>query len=167
MLNKLPKSQLDWNHEELEVILLWLHQRKVIRLSDGLNLFQQSLKVRVIKNASVSRVKRRYPEVEAHYDEQTRRTHYMVKYGQLKLDEQRQQFIRDYFGTNQEEFVSKYQFLAQEITRPILPEDYNRILEPLNPAQKEIVLASHPTMAVIAGPVPGKQKLLFTGLLIL
>jgi ATP-dependent DNA helicase RecQ len=103
------KSQLDWNNEELEVILLWLHQRKIIRLSDGLNLFQQSLKVRVIKNASVSRVKRRYPEVEAHYDEQTRRTHYMVKYGQLKLDEQRQQFVRDYFATNQEEFVSKYQ----------------------------------------------------------
>ncbi|WP_292719246.1 RecQ family ATP-dependent DNA helicase [Nostoc sp. JL34] len=152
------KSQLDWNNEELEVILLWLHQRKIIRLSDGLNLFQQSLKVRVIKNASVSRVKRRYPEVEAHYDEQTRRTHYMVKYGQLKLDEQRQQFVRDYFGTNQEEFVSKYQFLAQEITRPILPEDYNRILEPLNPAQKDIVLASHPTMAVIAGPGSGKTK---------
>ncbi len=152
------KTQLDWNHEELEVILLWLHQRKVIRLSDGLNLFQQSLKVRVIKNASVSRVKRRYPEVEAHYDEQTRRTHYMVKYGQLKSDEQRQQFVRDYFGTNQEEFVSNYQFLAQEITRPILPEDYNRILEPLNPAQKEIVLASDPTMAVIAGPGSGKTR---------
>ncbi|WP_234711204.1 RecQ family ATP-dependent DNA helicase [Nostoc punctiforme] len=95
------KTQLDWDNEELEVILLWLHQRKIIRLSDGLNLFQQSLKVRVIKNASVSRVKRRYPEVEAHYDEQTRRTHYMVKYGQLKSDEQRQQFVRDYFGTNQ------------------------------------------------------------------
>jgi ATP-dependent DNA helicase RecQ len=152
------KTQLDWNNEELEVILLWLHQRKIIRLSDGLNLFQQSLKVRVIKNASVSSVKRRYPEVEAHYDEQTRRTHYMVKYGQLKLDEQRQQFVRDYFGTNQEEFVSKYQFLAQEITRPILPEDYNRILEPLNLAQKEIVLASHPTMAVIAGPGSGKTR---------
>ncbi|MHC5826734.1 MAG: UvrD-helicase domain-containing protein, partial [Nostoc sp.] len=87
-----------------------------------------------------------------------RRTHYMVKYGQLKLDEQRQQFVRDYFGTNQEKFVSKYQFLAREITRPILPEDYNRILEPLNPAQKEIVLASDPTMAVIAGPGSGKTR---------
>ncbi|MBD2527096.1 RecQ family ATP-dependent DNA helicase [Nostoc sp. FACHB-133] len=152
------KIQLDWNNEELEVILLWLHQRKVIRLSDGLNLFQQSLKIRVIKNASVSSVKRRYPEVEAHYDEQTRRTHYMVKYGQLKLNEQRQQFVSDYFGTNQEEFVSKYQFLAREITRPILPEDYNRILEPLNPAQKEIVLASDPAMAVIAGPGSGKTR---------
>ncbi|MHC5728012.1 MAG: UvrD-helicase domain-containing protein, partial [Nostoc sp.] len=154
----IQKAQLDWDNKELEVILLWLHQRKIIRLSDGLNLFQQSLKVRVIKNASVSTVKRRYPEVEAHYDEQTRRTHYMVKYGQLKLDEQRQQFVRDYFGTNQEKFVSKYQFLAREITRPILPEDYNRILEPLNPAQKEIVLASDPTMAVIAGPGSGKTR---------
>ncbi|QLE45171.1 RecQ family ATP-dependent DNA helicase (plasmid) [Nostoc sp. C052] len=152
------KIQLDWNNQELEVILLWLHQRKIIRLSDGLNLFQQSLKIRVIKNASVSRVKRLYPEVEAHYDEQTRRTHYMVQYGKLKSAEQRQQFVNDYFGTNQEEFVSKYQFLTQEITRPILPEDYNRILEPLNPAQKEIVLASHPTMAVIAGPGSGKTK---------
>ncbi|NEU84059.1 RecQ family ATP-dependent DNA helicase, partial [Nostoc sp. UIC 10630] len=152
------KIQLDWNNEKLEVILLWLHQRKVIRLSDGLNLFQQSLKVRVIKNASISTVKRRYSEVEAHYDEQTRRTHYMVQYGKLKSAEQRQQFVNDYFGTNKEEFISKYQFLAQEITRPILPEDYSRIIEPLNPAQKEIVLASDPAIAVIAGPGSGKTR---------
>ncbi|MDZ7965885.1 MAG: RecQ family ATP-dependent DNA helicase [Nostoc sp. DedSLP03] len=154
----IEKTQLDWDNKELEFILLWLHQRKVIRLSDGLNLFQQSLKIRVIKNARISTVTRHYPEVEAHYDKQTRRTHYMVQYGKLKSAEQRQQFVSDYFGTNQEEFISKYQFSAQEITRPILPEEYKRILEPLNPAQKEIVLASDPAIAVIAGPGSGKTR---------
>jgi ATP-dependent DNA helicase RecQ len=152
------KTQLDWDNEELEVTLLWLHQRKVIRLSDGLNLFQQSLKIRVIKNAKIPTVTSHYHEVEAHYDEQTRRTHYMVQYGKLKSSEQRQQFVSDYFGTNQKEFISKYQFSAQEITRPILPEDYKRILEPLNSAQKEIVIASDPAMAVIAGPGSGKTR---------
>ncbi|RCJ24412.1 recombinase RecQ [Nostoc minutum NIES-26] len=152
------KAKLDWDNEELEVILLWLHQRRIIRLSDGLNLFQQSLKVRVKKNASVSTVTRRYPRVEAYYDEQTRRTHYMVQYGKLKSAEQRQQFVSDYFGTNQEEFISKYEFSVKDIIEPILPEDYKRILEPLNPAQKEIVLASDSAIAVIAGPGSGKTK---------
>ncbi|AVH64040.1 RecQ family ATP-dependent DNA helicase [Nostoc sp. 'Peltigera membranacea cyanobiont' N6] len=152
------KNQLDWNNEELEVILLWLHQRKIIRLSDGLNLFQQSLKIRVIKNASVSTVKSHYHEVKAHYDEQTRRTHYMVQYGKLKSAEQRQQFVSDYFGTNKEEFISKYEFSVEDIIEPVLIEDYKRIIEPLNPVQKEIVLASDPTMAVIAGPGSGKTR---------
>ncbi|MBW4565204.1 MAG: RecQ family ATP-dependent DNA helicase [Mojavia pulchra JT2-VF2] len=152
------KTQLDWDNKELEVILLWLHQRKVIRLSDGLNLFQQSLKIRVIKNARIPTVTRRYPEVQSHYEEQTRRTHYMVQYGKFKSEEQRQQFVSDYFGTVQEEFLSKYYLSTQDITTPILPEDYNRILEPLNPSQKEIVLASDPAMAVIAGPGSGKTR---------
>ncbi|MEH2232877.1 MAG: RecQ family ATP-dependent DNA helicase [Nostoc sp.] len=152
------KIQLDWNNEDLEIILLWLHQRKIIRLSDGLNLFQQSLKIRVIKNASVSRVKRRSPEIESYYEEQTRRTHYMVQYGKLKSDEQCKKFVSDYFEVSQEEFISRYGLLAQDISKPILPEDYKSIIEPLNPAQKEIVLASDPTIAVIAGPGSGKTR---------
>lgn len=151
-------SQLQWNNEDLEAILLWMHQREIIRLSDGLNLFQQSLKIRIIKNTRIPTIKRRYPEIESFYEQQIRRTHYMVKYGKLKSDEQRQKFVSDYFQKNQEEFIAKYEFPRQDINKPILPEEYERIVEPLNPAQKEIVLASAPTMAVIAGPGSGKTR---------
>jgi len=82
----------------------------------------------------------------------------MVQYGKLKSAQQRQQFVSDYFGTNREEFISKYEFSAKDIVEPVLPEDYKRILEPLNSAQKEIVIASDPAMAVIAGPGSGKTR---------
>ncbi len=153
------KTQLAWDSKELEIILLWLHQRKIIRVADGLNLFQQSLKIRVIKSANISKVTRRYPEVQAYYDEQTRRTHYMMHYGQLESPQRRQQFITDYFGEQHQEFQQKYQLPPEDvITRPVDPEIYRQIVEPLNPSQREIVLASDPALAVIAGPGSGKTR---------
>ncbi|MCG6137162.1 MAG: RecQ family ATP-dependent DNA helicase [Nostoc sp. LLA-1] len=151
-------TKLQWNNEDLEAILLWMHQREIIRLSDGLNLFQQSLKIRVIKNARIPTIKRRYPEIKSYYEQQICRSHYMVQYGKLKSDEQRQKFVIDYFQTDQEEFIAKYEFSVKDINEPILPGEYKRIVEPLNPAQKEIVTASAPAMAVIAGPGSGKTR---------
>src|SRR5689334_24066749 len=40
--------------EVLEAVLLWLHQRKLLILSEGLGLFRQALKLRVIPGASVA-----------------------------------------------------------------------------------------------------------------
>jgi len=153
------KTQLAIEGKELEAALLWLHQRKILRLSDGLNLFQQSLKMRVIKNSRINTVTDRYPEVKSFYDEQTKRIHTMLQYGKTKSSQERQQFIADYFDQGREEFHQKYQFPPEEvITRPTDPDDYDRIIQPLNPSQKEIVLASDPAMAVIAGPGSGKTR---------
>lgn len=153
------RTELSWDGKEVEAVLLWLHQQKVIRLTEGLNLFQQSLKVRVIKNSRVDAVTRRYGEVKAHYDEQTRRTHIMLEYGRLKSPQARQQFIADYFGQERQQFLEAYQSNpAQSLTRPVIPEDYERIISLLNPAQKEIVLAQDAALAVIAGPGSGKTR---------
>lgn len=151
-------TQLVWESKELEQILLWLHQRKIIRLSEGLNLFQHSLKIRVIKGASISRVSRRYPDVKTRYDEQTRRTHYMLKYGEVPPT-MRLQYIEDYFGKVHEEFTQSHQLpTGEETIRPVIPSDYESIIETLNESQKEIVLADNPALAVIAGPGSGKTR---------
>ncbi|WP_414589077.1 RecQ family ATP-dependent DNA helicase [Scytonema sp. PCC 10023] len=153
------KTQLAWDSKELEAILLWLHQRKIIRLSEGLGLFQDSLKMRVVKNVDIRTVTRRYPEVKSFYEEQTKRVHTMLKYGEIKSPQERQQFIADYFGEEHPSFNEKYELPPEEvIIRPTIPEDYDRIMEPLNPAQEEIVLASDPAMAIIAGPGSGKTR---------
>jgi ATP-dependent DNA helicase RecQ len=151
-------TQLVWYNKELEEILLWLHQRKIIRLSEGLNLFQHSLKVRVIKNANVGTVNRRYPDVKARYEEQTRRTHFMLKYGEVP-PERRLQYVDDYFGKVREEFTQTHQLpTGEETIRPVIPSDYNTIIESLNESQKEIVLADNPALAAIAGPGSGKTR---------
>src|SRR5689334_18202023 len=143
--------------EELEAVLLWLHQRKLLILSEGLGLFRQALKLRVIPGASVATATRRYSEVKDHYDEQTRHTHAMIHYGRLPDVKSRKSFIDHYFRLTRSDFVANYPWFGDEIsTLPITQEDYARIMGPLNVAQREIVLDEHPALAVIAGPGSGK-----------
>lgn len=151
-------TQLVWSSKELEDMLLWLHQRQIIRLSEGLNLLQHSLKVRVIKGASVNKVSKGFPQVKSRYDEQTRRTHYMLKYGEVP-PERRLQYIDDYFGKAQEEFIQTHQLpTGEETIRPIIPNDYSNIIDTLNESQKEIVLSNDAALAAIAGPGSGKTR---------
>lgn len=145
--------------EELEDVLLWLHQQKLLILRDGLSLFRQALKLRVIPRANVATVTRRYSEVKAYYDEQTRRTHVMIHYGQLPTREARERLINDYFQLEQADFAAAYPWSADEsATRPVTQEDYARIMGSLNPAQRDVVLDEHPALAVIAGPGSGKTR---------
>ena len=143
---------LTWSEKRLEFVLLWLHQRKLLRLTRGLSFLQQTLKVRVIKGKSLNTVTGRYPKIKERYDEQTRRIHTMVKYGKTSDPTLRQELIADYFGN---EAHSKP---TEEEKRPLTQEDYNIIMGPLNSAQTEIVLAENPALAVIAGPGSGKTR---------
>ena len=152
------KTQLDVEAQQIESVLVWLHQRRIIRLTEGLNLFQQSLKVRVIKNANFLTVNRRYPDVKKCYDEQTKRTHIMVEYGKLSGSQERQLFINDYFKHQSEQFLKTYQLPASDIVRPTIPDEYKQITDCLNDTQKEIVMAEDSAIAVIAGPGSGKTR---------
>lgn len=150
---------LTWSEKDLDAVLLWLHQRKLIRLTNGFNFLQQALKVKVIKNKKWTTITHRYPEVKAHYDEQTRRTHLMVKYGKTNDESARQKLVEDYFGLSPSQFSQTYSELATEATkRPVTQDDYNRIMGDLNPTQKAIVLDETPALAVIAGPGSGKTR---------
>lgn len=149
---------ITWSEQELEAALLWLHQQKLIRLTDGLNLFHQALKVRVIKNANIQTVARRYQEVKSHYDEQTRRTHMMVQYGKNN-ESDRQKLVEDYFSLPPSQFSNNYSELSAEASKlPVTQDDYNRIVGNLNSTQTEIVLNEAPALAVIAGPGSGKTR---------
>ncbi|MBR8831697.1 MAG: ATP-dependent DNA helicase Rep [Chroococcopsis gigantea SAG 12.99] len=148
-----------WSGKELEEEIIWLHERKLIRLTDSLNLFQQALKVRVVPNANVNTIVRRYNTLAAHYLEQARRTHTMIEYGKLCDGEERKRLIDDYFKLTREGFLENYPRLDRdEAKRPVIQADYNRIMCSLNPTQREIVLAENPALAVIAGPGSGKTR---------
>ncbi|MDX2228831.1 MAG: AAA family ATPase [Leptolyngbyaceae cyanobacterium bins.349] len=150
---------LSWTESELKSALLWLHQRQILRLADGLSLFHQLLKVRVFRGARITTINRRYLELQDHYREQARRTHLMVEYGRATDGKTRLQLINDYFNLSPQEFAQTYPDLhADAVHRPVTQADYDRIMCPLNPAQQAIVQAEYPALVVIAGPGSGKTR---------
>jgi ATP-dependent DNA helicase RecQ len=147
------------NERELSDVLLWLHYRKLVRIAEGLNLWHQAFKLRVIKGRKESAVSSGYKKIKAYYDEQTRRTHIMLEYGKLEEPAARHKLISDYFHLSEKEFARAYPNLSTEaVKRPVTQDDYERIMGDLNSAQREIVLAENPALLVIAGPGSGKTR---------
>ncbi|MCT7953218.1 RecQ family ATP-dependent DNA helicase [Ancylothrix sp. C2] len=146
---------------ELKAVLLWMHNRKILRLTDGANLFHQALKVRVFKDRKETRISTEYQKIKAYYEQQTRRTHLMIEYGKIPNEQTRQKLVHNYFILSEKEFGKAFpQFSkkVEEIKRPIIQEDYQRIIGDLNPTQKQIVEAEEPALLVIAGPGSGKTR---------
>ncbi|MDD1417488.1 hypothetical protein MEN41_23770, partial [Dolichospermum sp. ST_con] len=93
----------------LEQALMWLHRQKLIRITEGLNLFYQSLKVKVIKDANIRSISPGYSkQIRPHYEEQARRTHIMIKYGEIDDNLVRQQLVQDYFDLPSTECYKLY-----------------------------------------------------------
>ncbi|MEB3336654.1 MAG: RecQ family ATP-dependent DNA helicase, partial [Leptolyngbyaceae bacterium] len=155
-----PRNPTEFDSQQLKTALLWLHQRKIFRLAEGLILFSQALKVRVHRGANITTINRKYPEVQNHYAEQARRTHLMLEYGRLGDNATaRQQLVADYFQLSTDKFAEKYPDLHTEACqRPLTQADYEQIMGSLNPAQTAIVEADDPAIAVIAGPGSGKTR---------
>ena len=151
---------LVWSVEQLEKALAWMHRQHLIRLADGLNLFHQAMKIKVIKNAQENTVTRKYPqEVVRQYDEQTRRTHVMLEYGKLSVPNPYQNFISQYFSLPRAEFSREYPNTdGAAAKRPVTQEDYDLIMQPLNPVQRAIVESDAAAIAVVAGPGSGKTR---------
>jgi ATP-dependent DNA helicase RecQ len=151
-----------WELPELERSLTWMHRHNLIRIAEGLNLFYQSMKVKVTKGVKEDKVITEFPkQVKPHYDEQTRRTHIMLDYGEQhkKLDFAPQNYIESYFSQPHLEFSNPHPNTHEDLAKlPVTQEDYDRIINPLNPIQREIVLCESPAISVIAGPGSGKTR---------
>lgn len=150
----------DLREFDLEQALMWLHCQKIIRITEGLNLFHESLKVKVIKGANIDSIKPRYSkEIIPHYEEQARRTHIMIKYAEINDDFLRQQLVKDYLTLPSKQFYKAYSELnSPQKKLPVTEDDSIKILGNLNESQKNIVLSESPAIAVIAGPGSGKTR---------
>lgn len=146
--------------EELEKALAWMHRHKLLRLADGLNLFHQAMKLKVFKGASINTIGSKHQkEVVPHYDEQARRTHIMLEYGDLCAPNAYQNFIADYFTLRRSEFSHRYPSTDNELAKlPVTQEDFEQIMTPLNPVQRAIVESDAAAIAVVAGPGSGKTR---------
>ncbi len=144
----------------LEQALMWLHRQKIVRIIEGLNLFHQALKVKVIKNASIISIPPGYSnEVKPYYEEQAQRTHIMIKYGKIDDYLVRQQLVQDYFTLPSKEFYTSYSELdSPQKKLPVMEYDIDKILGGLNESQKNIVLSESPGNAIIASHGSGKTR---------
>ena len=107
---------------------------QIIRLTEGLNLLQQALKVRVTPNINIDlTLKRHYQQIEAYYQDEARRTHLMVEYSKLEDEKEREKLVQDYFQLHQTDFESLYPDLKEENAKlPVNQADYNKIIGSLN-----------------------------------
>ncbi|PLS67902.1 MAG: RecQ family ATP-dependent DNA helicase [Cyanobacteria bacterium M5B4] len=148
--------------EDLEKALMWMYRNKIILIGEGLNLSTQYMKLKVIKNVRVTKIQDEYPKkVQPHYGSQIRRTHIMLDYAEkcYKKEFEPQQYIDDYFNLPKDEFNSVHpEINTPSKLLPVTQEDFDRIMSPLNPIQKEIVLCEAPAICVIAGPGSGKTR---------
>ncbi len=151
--------------KELEQVLGWLHDRDVMRIDEGLNLVRQAFKLRVFRGRQLRSITRLHGErVEPWYQDQYRRTHLMVRYGQISSDdpEAGRQLLESYFRLPREEFDDRHGLNKREektaLRKPILPGEEKRILDDLNDAQQEVVNAEEAALAVVAGPGSGKTR---------
>jgi len=175
---------LTYSEKELEIALSWLHQQEIIRITEGLSLFHQSLKIKVFKGKEYTIINKEYPKLEKYYQEQNWRTHIMLKYGEIKDPQERKQLVNDYFELTPEAFNQKYNKTEIDIL-PVLKQDYEKIvgsIKPinqqleiqniesqsnlslpekpiiLNEIQRKIVESDEPVSLVIAGPGSGKTR---------
>lgn len=145
-----------WYFRDIKQALQGLVHLKLIRITEGTNLFQQAMKVRVFKQKNISTIKKHYLILENFYKEEIRRTHIMLAYGQF--DEiKRVNLVKHYFSYTSEKFKQTYPQFYQK-NAPVIDDDYDRILNPLNDQQREVVRAEDPALAIIAGPGSGKTR---------
>ncbi|TVP68845.1 MAG: RecQ family ATP-dependent DNA helicase [Leptolyngbya sp. LCM1.Bin17] len=150
--------------KQLRRVLIWLHKQEILRLADGLTLFHQALKIKVLqengKDKKINIIDSNYSTIEENYKEQTRKTHLMLQYGALAEDDcARQQLVKDYFDLPRDDFDKAYpEVTGAGVARPLSQADYDNIMGPLNESQKAIVEAEDPAISVIAGPGSGKTR---------
>lgn len=163
LLTQVNQQQSQFSHistKELEKVLIWLHEQKIIRLTEGLNLLQQALKIRVLPDVKIdTKLKQNYPKIRGYYQDEARRTHLMIEYGKLENQTAREKLVQDYFQLSGDTFAQLYpDYQSETFKRPVTQADYHKIMGPLNDTQREIVLAEDPAIAVIAGPGSGKTR---------
>jgi ATP-dependent DNA helicase RecQ len=147
-----------FSEEELNDVMYWLHCHDVIRLTDSISLMRQNLKLKVIPKADVRTVTREFPKLQQHYEAKTRKIHLVKLYAE-KPEAEREAFLNDYLNQSVEEFSQRYpESNDPAFARPLLQEDFEKIMGCLNPAQRDVVESDSPAMLVIAGPGSGKTR---------
>ena len=144
----------------LQQTLLWLSRLGVLRIIEGMRLVQPAFQVIVKSGVRIDSIDTAYRRlVEPYQQESAWRVHAVLAFARLTDDMAREAMLDAYLHLPRVAFLERYPLLGDPACRlPVVPELYDRIMTPLNPTQRAIVVANDPALAIIAGPGAGKTR---------
>ena len=152
--------------KDIENALLYLSKINAMILEGGFLVSYNGLEIsRLIKDNRIQYKKSDYNELNEYYKQKIQQIHIVGEYANLmvKSYDTALEFVRDYFQLEYKKFISKY-FVgerADEISRNITVDKYNKLFSGLSDIQKNIIDDNESkNIVVAAGPGSGKTKVL-------
>lgn len=150
--------------DAVEQALLWMHDAKVITLQSGLAVFRQAMALRRRPNAPTLLTRDKIAALTRHQEQRTVQLHVVNEYAQqgAKRMDSALELSREWFSAQREEFLRRWFHGRREsLQQPTSPESMQKILQALDPTQREVVTAgSRKNLLILAGPGSGKTRVL-------
>ncbi|MBK7768155.1 MAG: RecQ family ATP-dependent DNA helicase [Sulfuritalea sp.] len=147
-----------------QAALMYLHDQKVLTLSQGLSVFRNAMTLHLNPDEKARRFEAHdYQPLADHYEQRVSQIHVMIRYAELGQEKVSQalQLVADYFALSWEEFLRRYFEQRREmLERATTEASWHRIRDGLSPLQARLVTERRPTnRLVLAGPGSGKTRL--------
>ena len=148
----------------IERSLLYMHDVKIITLQNGLGIFRQAMRIKILQESKKRQyTKGDYEPLSHHFAQKNVQVHVMDKYAGLGMEKIKTalNFVCDYFSTSYDSFIAQY-FPGQKelIKTAMTAEAYKNIVQSLENSLQESIVATPPekNILVLAGPGSGKTK---------
>lgn len=148
----------------VDQVLLLLHDARVLTLQGGLSVFRQAMVLRRPQDAPRLLRREAVEPLLHHQSERNLHIHVVSEYARLGANgmDRARALTRDWFGASRDVFLQRWFAGRREaLDRATSPEAYRRIVEDLDPKQREVVTARpEANLLVLAGPGSGKSRVL-------
>ena len=147
-----------------QAALMYLHDQKVLTLSQGLAVFRNAMTLRLVPQERSRRFEAHdYQPLADHYAQRIGQIHVMIRYAELGLAKVSDalRLVADYFTLGWSDFLRRYFANRKEmLERATTEASWHRIRNGLSPLQAKLVTERRPTnRLVLAGPGSGKTRL--------
>jgi ATP-dependent DNA helicase RecQ len=148
-----------------QAALMYLHDQKVLTLSQGLAVFRNAMTIRLVPHERRRGFEKHdYQPLADHYDQRVAQIHVMIRYAELGLAKVSDalRLVADYFMLGWSDFLRRYFANRKEmLDRATTEASWHRIRDGLSPLQAKLVTERRPpNRLVLAGPGSGKTRLI-------
>jgi ATP-dependent DNA helicase RecQ len=144
----------------IEQGLLALHELNAVTLQNGLSVFRAAMTLRVRPDGERFK-KEEFRPLEEFFERKIVQVHIMSRFAELAADAVKAALVlvRDYFLHPGAQFLARH-FQGQEwmLKLPTTAQSYARIVDSLDPVQREAVEAGDDNVLINAGPGSGKTR---------
>jgi len=157
--------EFDGATKTLEKVLLYLHEMKLLELSQGRFIYYSPMSLHKTEKVKqkIKYTKAEYEKrMSKHYQQKIESIHIMGEYAHrlLKNKKEATEFMKDYFVMDFDNFKKKYK-LGNKISQPLTQKKFEQIYNNLSDEQQMIMQdKTSQGIMILAGPGSGKTKVL-------